>query len=102
MNVRGQIVSVIDLKKFFNLSEKGLGELNKVIILHNDRMEFGILADIIQDTRSIAIEAIIPKPITTNGVGPEYLKGVTHDHIIILDGEKILGDKSIVIHQDSI
>jgi len=45
VNVHGQILSVVDLKKFFNLPDKGLGELNKVIILHNGRMEFGILAD---------------------------------------------------------
>jgi purine-binding chemotaxis protein CheW len=47
INVRGQIVSVVDLKKFFNLPEKGLGELNKVIIMCNERMEFGILADVV-------------------------------------------------------
>jgi len=47
INVRGQILPVIDLKKFFNLPEKGLGELNKVIILSNGLMEFGILADVV-------------------------------------------------------
>ena len=42
--VRGQILPVVDLKKFFNLPEKGLGEMNKVIILGNGQMEFGIMA----------------------------------------------------------
>ena len=45
INVRGQIISVIDIKKFFDLPEKGLGDLNKVIIIESDDMEFGILAD---------------------------------------------------------
>ena len=35
LNVRGQILSVIDLKKFFGLPEKGLGQLNKLIILRD-------------------------------------------------------------------
>lgn len=101
VNVRGQIISVIDLKKFFNLPEKGLGELNKVIIIRNERMEFGILADIIHGTRSISIEEIQTPPVSTGGIGAGYLKGVTNDHIIILDTEKILEDEKIIVHQES-
>jgi purine-binding chemotaxis protein CheW len=101
MNVRGQIISIIDLKKFFNLPEKGLGELNKVIIIHNKRMEFGILADIINGTRSFSLDEIQSSPVSTNEIGAEYLKGVTNDHIIILDAEKILEDEKIIIHQEA-
>lgn len=102
VNVRGQIISVIDLKKFFNLPEKGLGELNKVIIIRNERMEFGILADIIHGTRSISIEEIQTPPVSTGGIGAGYLKGVTNDHIIILDAERILEDEHIIINQESV
>ena len=58
VNVRGQILSVIDIKKFFDLPEKGLTDLNKVIIVHNDGMELGILADSILGVRSITIKEI--------------------------------------------
>ncbi len=44
-NVRGQILSIIDLKSFFDLPHKGLGQLNKLIILRDGQMEFGVLAD---------------------------------------------------------
>jgi len=101
VNVRGQIVSVINLKKFFNLPEKGLGELNKIIILHDEQMEFGILADIIHGTRSLFLDDIQVSPISTNGIGEGYLRGITHDHIIILDAKKILGDEKIIIHQEA-
>jgi len=43
INVRGQILSVLDLKKFFDLLERGLTD-RKVIIVHNDQTEFAILA----------------------------------------------------------
>jgi len=43
INVRGQILSVLDLKKFFDLPERGLTD-RKVIVVHNDQTEFGILA----------------------------------------------------------
>jgi len=101
VNVRGQIISVINLKKFFNLPEKGLGELNKVIIIRNELMEFGILADIIVGTRSVSLDAIQSSPVSTSEIGAEYLKGVTNDHTIILDATKILEDEKIIIHQEA-
>ena len=101
VNVRGQIISVIDLKKFFNLPGKGMGELNKVIIIRNDRMEFGILADIIHGTRSVSLDDIQTSPVSTSGIGVDYLKGVNNEHIIILDAEKILEDEKIIIHQET-
>ena len=100
INVRGQILSVVDLKKFFNLPEKGLGELDKVIIIRNDRMEFGILADVILGARSISIDKIQPAPPTVTGIGSEYLKGVCEERLIILDAEKILDDENIIVHQE--
>ena len=101
INLRGQIISVIDLKKFFNLPEKGLGELNKIIVLRNEQMEFGILADVILGTRSVAIDDLQSSPISTNSIGAEYLKGITSDHTIILDSEKILRDEKIIVYQEA-
>ena len=101
VNVRGQILSVIDLKKFFNLPGKGLGQLNKVIIIRNDRMEFGILADAVLDARPIPLETIQAVPSIVTGIGAEYLKGVTSGRMIILDAEKILCDEKIIVHQEA-
>ena len=100
INVRGQIVSVIDLKKFFNLPEKGLGELNKVIILCNERMEFGILADVVEGTQSVALNEIMAVPSSDIGIGEKYLKGVTKEHIVVLEAESILNDKNIIVNEE--
>ena len=99
VNVHGQILSVVDLKKFFNLPDKGLGELNKVIILHNGRMEFGILADAVLGTQSVPLDAIQAPPVTVTGIGADYLKGVTGERVILLDAQKILDDKKIIVNE---
>src|SRR6202048_228190 len=39
INVRGEIISVVDLKKFFGLPEKGLPDLRKVILISDGEME---------------------------------------------------------------
>jgi len=100
INFRGQILSVIDLKKFFDLPEQEITENNRVIILHSEKMEFGILADDIIGVRYILLSEIQPPLVTFTDVGAEYLRGVTKDRVVILDGGKILSDKNIVVHQE--
>ncbi len=99
INVRGQILSVIDIKKFFDLPEKGLTDLNKVIILHTESMEFGILTDAIIGVRNIAVSELQTSLPTLTGIREEYLKGVAKERTVILDAEKLLSDKSIVVHE---
>lgn len=100
INVRGQIFSVIDIKKFFDLPEKGLTNLNKVILVHTDEMELGILADAILNVRSIPLKEIQPSLLTLTGIRAEYLKGVTKERLVILDVAKILSDQKIIVHEE--
>ena len=100
INVRGQIVSVIDIKRFFDLPEKGLTDLNKVIILQDQEMEFGILADVIQGVRTISVREIQPSLPTLTGIRAEYLRGVTSDGLVVLDAAKILSDKKMIVQEE--
>jgi purine-binding chemotaxis protein CheW len=100
VNVRGQILPLVDLKKFFNLPENGLGQLNKVIILQNKLMEFGILADEVIGTKVIYNEDILSVPNNITGIGEKYLKGVTKDRLILLSAENLLADKNIVVNEE--
>ena len=100
INVRGQILSVIDIKKFFDLPDKGLTDLNKVIILQTDKMELGILADAILGVRSIPLQEIQTSLPTLTGIRADYLRGVTKEPLVVLDGEKILSDKKIIVHEE--
>jgi purine-binding chemotaxis protein CheW len=101
INVRGQIMSVIDLKKFFGLPEKGLTDLNKVIIISDGEMEFGILADNVLGVRSLPLAELQPSLPTLTGVREEYLKGLTRERTVVLDGKKLLGDRKIVVHEEA-
>jgi purine-binding chemotaxis protein CheW len=98
VNVRGQILSIINIKKLFDLPEKGLTDLNRVIIVHADHMELGILADAIIGMRSIALEELHPALPTLTGIRAEYLKGITKDSLVVLDVEKILSDEKILVN----
>ncbi|MEI7499867.1 MAG: chemotaxis protein CheW [Bacteroidota bacterium] len=99
MNVRGKILSIVNLKLLFNLKEKGLTELNKIIILKCDKMEFGIVVDAIAATREVFIHNLGVPPANIDGTGAEYIKGITPDGLILLDGEHILSNKAIIVNQ---
>jgi len=96
VNVRGQIVSVVDLKRFFDLPSRGLTDLNKVIILDDGQMTFGLLVDAVVRVQRLELSAIQPRPPTLAGVRTNYLLGVTAEHTIILDALKILSDPNII------
>ncbi|RNC73320.1 MAG: purine-binding chemotaxis protein CheW [Desulfuromonadales bacterium] len=100
INVRGEIVSVIDLKKFFDLPEKGLTDLNKVVIVHDDATTFGILADEIIGVGMVSGDAIQPSLPTLTGIRDEYLKGITGERTIILDGNRILTDRRLIVNDE--
>ncbi len=99
-NVRGEILSVIDIKKFFDLPEKGLTDLNKILILEAKGMRFGVLADTIGGVRRIPLAAIRPSLPTLTGIREEFLRGVTAERTVILDAERLLSAKSIVVREE--
>lgn len=99
VNVRGEILSVIDIKKFFGLPEKGLTDLNKIIVFRSGNMFFGILADAVAGVRRIPVSGIQPSLPTLTGIRAEYLKGVTPERTVILDAEKLLTDEKIVVQE---
>jgi purine-binding chemotaxis protein CheW len=97
VNLRGEILSVIDIKKFFELPEQGLTDLNKIIVLQSEGMLFGILADAIAGVRRIPAAAIQPSLPTLTGIREEYLRGVTPERLVVLDAERLLTDENIVV-----
>jgi purine-binding chemotaxis protein CheW len=100
MNLRGQILSITDIRKFFDLPEKRLTNLNRVIILKNHDREFGILADDIVGMRTIALKDLQLSLPTLTGLRADYLKGVTPDRLVVLEGEKLLTDDRLLVHAE--
>lgn len=97
-NLRGQIISIIDLRRFFGLPSSGLTNLNKVIVLDGFGMSFGLVADDIVEVRAIAESDLLP-PTNISGVNGQYLLGVATQHVAVIDTRKLLSDKRIVVDE---
>jgi purine-binding chemotaxis protein CheW len=100
INVRGRVTSLVDLKKFFALPEKGLSDTNHVVLLSSSDMEFGILADSMLGVRALAIGDLQGDLPTFTGHRKDYLLGVARDGVVVLDARRILADPRIVVRDD--
>lgn len=101
INVRGEILSVMDLKRLFNLEAATAPDIQHVLVLSAPGMAFGILADQILGVRQIPKETLQPSLPTLTGIRADYLKGLDKTGLIVLDGEKLLADESLTVNDDS-
>jgi len=99
INVRGHIVSVVDLKKFFGLPEKGLTDLSKTILISDGEMEFGLLADTVVGLRHILLRDLQATLPTLTDVQTELLKGVTPARVAVLDSGRLLSDQRMLVDE---
>jgi purine-binding chemotaxis protein CheW len=100
VNVRGRILPVLDLKKFFDLPEKGLTDLHRMILVRGGDLELGLLADVIVGVRSVPADSLQPSLPTLTGIRSDYLKGVTAERLVVLDLARILADPKIMVHEE--
>jgi purine-binding chemotaxis protein CheW len=100
VNVRGRVLPVFDLKKFFELPDEGLTDLHRIILVGSDAFELGLLADVIVGVRSIPVRDLQPSLPTLAGIRADYLKGVTSDSLVVLDLGRILADPKIVVQDE--
>lgn len=94
---RGQIISLVDLRVLFSLPEKGLTDLNRVIVITDGHITFGILADNITGLGTLPSSLILmPDP----GMTPpwkKYLKGYVGNTLTVLDAAAILADPALIV-----
>lgn len=100
INLRSQIIGVIDLEKMF-LLERDDEHLSKhILIVELGNSTYGLLVDEVTEILRLAKSNIKPAPqIITKKLGAEFVKGVGTIRaklIILLDLEKVLSEKKLV------
>lgn len=100
VNLRGRILPVLDLKRFFGLPEIGLTDLHRIILVRGGDLELGLLADDITGLRTIPVSSVQSAPPTLAGIRSDYLKGVTAERLIVLDLARILAAPGIIVNEE--
>lgn len=99
VNLRGEILALIDLRAFFGIVGAGLTDLSRIIVLGRERNEFGIMADRVEEVSTLRVDEVLDAPATLPGGGRAPLLGVTADARIVLDGSALLADPGLYIDQ---
>jgi purine-binding chemotaxis protein CheW len=99
VNVRGRVLSVIDLGKLFDLPAKEMGEYDRVIVISDEKMEFGLWGTAILGVMLIPRAAMQPSLPTLTGIREKYLLGVTGERMAVLDAKRLLSDAGMIVHE---
>ena len=98
-NVRGKLVSIIDLKDLLDLPVRGIKDLNRVLIVRTQDLELGLLTDDIGSVKIIFSHDLQPSLPALTGLRSEYMQGITEQRLIVLDIKKILTDTRIIVNE---
>lgn len=96
INLRGDIIPVINLKKRFNMEDTERSDETRIIIYSIDGVDIGFLVDEASQVLRVNSEDIEPTPAILRGGEREYISGVGKYEgqiIILLDFAKILNER---------
>jgi purine-binding chemotaxis protein CheW len=97
LNLRGQIVTVVDLGKKLGLCSTDLSDTSRNIIVNSDNEYVGLLVSSISDVVEAKWDKVEEPPANIGGVQGTFFKGVfkTKDRLIgILDVHKVLAEEN--------
>jgi len=96
VNLRGNVIPALNLRKLFNLPEKSITDATRIIIIDHNGKRTGIVVDSVSEVLRFEKTLIEAPPDTlSNGVDSDYVEGVGKLNdgkrmILILDISKIL------------
>lgn len=96
-NYMGQIVTVLDLRKFFDLPIRSDESEYKILILQAKSIQLAVIAEEIVGVKDCATAQLQTELPTLSGVRARYLKGVSAQQTIVLDVVSLLDDESLIV-----
>lgn len=94
MNLRGNVIPVMDLRKRFGIESKDFDDDMRIIIVNYDEFQIGLVVDTSSETLQLEEESIDKAPTLKTNINEEYVRDVgKHDDriIMLLDLKKVLG-----------
>lgn len=93
INLRGQILPVVDLRKRFGLAPSDQSDSTRVIVVEIGSSALGLIVDAVNEVTRIPEDTVSPPPqLVANSIGSEYLKGIAHYEsrmIILIDIQRV-------------
>lgn len=98
INLRGQVIPVMDVRTRFHMPEQKYNERTCVIVVNIGENFVGLVVDAVREVSSLPQEAICDPPRVARTESAQYIKGIgkVADSVkIILDVHKLISDAEI-------
>lgn len=95
INLRGNVVTVIDTRKRFGLLPKEPDDSTRIVIIEADRQVVGILVDAVAEVVDLRASEMESAPHVGNDESSKYIQGVASrggELLILVDLNKLLSD----------
>jgi len=103
LNLRGNIVPIIDLRERFGIDAISYGPTTVVILLniqsHDAENVIGIVVDSVSDTHAVSKDNIRKKPTVGGFIDVEYIQGLVEVEerlVLLLDINKLLSEHQLM------
>ncbi len=93
INLRGQIIAVVELAKRLNMEAGERGGEARIIVVETEDVKVGMIVDSVSEVLRVSAEAVEPSPTLASDISAAYLRGVVKQDnrlIILLDLAKVL------------
>lgn len=86
INLRGKVIPVVSLRKFFGLPEEEDRTRQKIMIMDIQGVTMGLIVDAVSEVLRISTNIVEPPPAMTYSVSSEFISGIAklEDRLIIL------------------
>lgn len=95
INLRGNVVTVIDTRSRFGLPAGDVTETSRIVIIEGDKQVVGILVDAVSEVVELTESQIDSAPNVGNEESSRYIQGiatVSDNLLIVVDLHKLLTD----------
>ncbi|BBD07615.1 chemotaxis protein CheW [Desulfovibrio ferrophilus] len=103
INLRGNVIPIIDLRKRFGLQTREHDKHTRIIVIEINKMVVGFVVDSVSEVLRIPANTVEPPPPVVSGLESEYISGVgkLEDRLLILlDLDRLLsGEEKDVLLQ---
>ena len=99
INLRGQIIAVVELAKRLNLETGERSGETRIIVVETEDIKVGMIVDSVSEVLRVAADAVEPSPTLATDISAAYLQGVLKQDnrlIILLDLTKVLSLEEMV------
>lgn len=103
INLRGEVIPVVDLRKRFELPVGVRNEQTRIIIVEIQNSNVGLIVDSVTEVLRLSSSAIQPPPARVAGTRTDLIKGVgkvSDRLLIVLNLEKILTTEEVILLEE--